>query len=427
MTALVSILNKKAAVMAADSAVTISNGDNRKIINTANKIFRLSNSNPVGAMICGSAEYMGIPWEVLFKLYRDKHPSKSFSSLQEYVDDFIDFLRHEKHCCDEKSQKEYLMNEVMTYYQKMKDLVGNDYEEAMAQADSDDVDSDALSLKCLNDNFQFLDTRSDENGVCPELEKYSLKQFYTYAKEIFVEFEDTIKNENAPGTITEWEKHIFHYVRSRLFLGSNTGIVFVGYGEDDIYPTLIPIEIAGRFDGKIRYYIAEDRTEIISNDNSACVCPFAQADTMYSLMKGIHPQMFDTVLEKHEETVNAVKQEMLESMKNAGATEEQLEKAGEVDLQILSDAYAENLRDYIFDTFIKGIVDAVDSFNIEDMITMAESLVSVTNLQRHFSSSEESVGGPVDVAVISKSEGFVWVNHKQWFQREMNPQMIERR
>ena len=117
----------------------------------------------------------------------------------------------------------------------------------------------------------------------------------------------------------------------------------------------------------------------------------------------------------------------LESMKNAGATEEQLEKAGEVDLQILSDAYAENLRDYIFDTFIKGIVDAVDSFNIEDMITMAESLVSVTNLQRHFSSSEESVGGPVDVAVISKSEGFVWVNHKQWFQREMNPQMMERR
>ena len=94
MTALVGILNKKAAVMAADSAVTISNGDNRKIINTANKIFRLSNSNPVGAMICGSAEYMGIPWEVLFKLYRDKHPSKSFSSLQEYVDDFIDFLRH---------------------------------------------------------------------------------------------------------------------------------------------------------------------------------------------------------------------------------------------------------------------------------------------------------------------------------------------
>ena len=73
------------------------------------------------------------------------------------------------------------------------------------------------------------------------------------------------------------------------------------------------------------------------------------------------------------------------------------------------------------------MVDAVESFNVEDMVDMAESFISITNLQRHISSSEESVGGPVDVAVITKSEGFVWVKHKQWFQQEMNPQMMERR
>lgn len=125
--------------------------------------------------------------------------------------------------------------------------------------------------------------------------------------------------------------------------------------------------------------------------------------------------------------MKAVQKEMLGAMKKAGVTDEQVEKASEVDLQPFSDTYSEGLRDYIFDTFIKGIVDAVDSFNIEDMAKMAESLISITNLQRHFSSSEESVGGPVDVAVITKSEGFVWVNHKQWFQQEMNPQMLERR
>ena len=63
MTALVSILNKRAAVIAADSAVTITNGDNRKIINTATKIFRLSSKNPIGVMIYSSAEFMGIPWD----------------------------------------------------------------------------------------------------------------------------------------------------------------------------------------------------------------------------------------------------------------------------------------------------------------------------------------------------------------------------
>ena len=96
MTALVSILNKKAAVIAADSAVTITRGDNTKIINTATKVFRLSSKSPVGVMIYSSAEFMGIPWSVLFKLYRDKNSGKSFDTLKEYVDDFINFLRHEK-------------------------------------------------------------------------------------------------------------------------------------------------------------------------------------------------------------------------------------------------------------------------------------------------------------------------------------------
>jgi len=64
----------------------------------------------------------------------------------------------------------------------------------------------------------------------------------------------------------------------------------------------------------------------------------------------------------------------------------------------------------------------VDSFSIDDMANMAESLISVTNLQRHFSSSDESVGGPIDVAVITRSEGFIWVKHKQWFSQELNPQ-----
>ena len=48
MTALVSIMNKKAAVLAADSAVTISQGGKTRIYNTANKIFRLSDNKPVG-------------------------------------------------------------------------------------------------------------------------------------------------------------------------------------------------------------------------------------------------------------------------------------------------------------------------------------------------------------------------------------------
>ena len=60
----------------------------------------------------------------------------------------------------------------------------------------------------------------------------------------------------------------------------------------------------------------------------------------------------------------------------------------------------------------------------KELASMAESLVSITNLQRHFTSSEETVGGPVDVAVITKYEGFVWVKRKQWFNQDLNRQIV---
>ena len=54
MTAIVGILNKRGVAIAADSAVTVGNGDNVKIYNTSQKIFKLSEKNPLALMIYDS-------------------------------------------------------------------------------------------------------------------------------------------------------------------------------------------------------------------------------------------------------------------------------------------------------------------------------------------------------------------------------------
>ena len=426
MTALVSILNKRAAVIAADSAVTITNGDNRKIINTATKIFRLSNKNPVGVMIYSSAEFMGIPWDVLFKLYRDKNTGKSFDTLKEYVDDFINFLRHEKHCIDKDNQLKNLSYEARSFYDVITERVVSDYEKAVEQDASQNVDKKKILLKCVNDNLKQFDNKCKERGVGTEFEDFSFQQFQTYAKVTLDQLENSCKQDGMPGAKSKWEKSFFNYIVSKLYT-EWTGVVFVGYGNDDIYPTLIPLELAGFVDNKLRFHVNENRIDIISNSNRACVSPYAQTDIMISLMKGIHPAMYATVLRKVDGLLNTAKQKMMDTFAKVGITEEQAAKLKEMDFEDLSQKFRDEMKTYMQETFVDGIIDAVDSFNIEDMVKMAESLISITNLQRHFSSSEESVGGPVDVAVITKSEGFIWVNHKQWFQQEMNPQMIERR
>ena len=427
MTALVGILNKRAAVIAADSAVTTTRGETKKINNTANKIFRLSNTHPVGVMICGNSEYMGIPWEVLFKLYRDTGRDKPFDTLMEYVDDFLKFLRNETHCCDKEAQDDYLASEISSFYYKMKELCSDDYDEAENNEDPRVSDKEKLMKTLLEDNFKLLDTRSDEAGVCPDFEKYTFKSFIVDGKDVLDRLENTCRDEKMPGTRKEWEEHCFKQMRSKLLLGRETGLVFVGYGEQSIYPSLIPVNMAGYFNGKIRYYINQEDEEHITNENNASICPFAQTDIMISLLKGIHPLMADNIFDKLSLALDKAKQKMLETLSSSGVEEATVEKMNAIDFDEIDEQFRNDVLNFIRTSFTDGVVDAVDSFNIFDMVKMAESLISITNLQRHFSSSEESVGGPVDVAVITKSEGFVWVNRKQWYQKDLNPQQIERR
>src|SRR5580658_2478290 len=93
MTAVVGILNKQAVAIAADSAVTISGANGRKIFNKANKVFTLSKRHPVGIMIYNSASFMATPWETIIKIYRRQLKDKSFATVRDYQDDFISFMR----------------------------------------------------------------------------------------------------------------------------------------------------------------------------------------------------------------------------------------------------------------------------------------------------------------------------------------------
>lgn len=71
MTAEVVILNKSAAVLAADSAVTIQAGGTRKMYNSASKIAMLSREPPIGAIVYGRADLLGVPWESIKRMYHD--------------------------------------------------------------------------------------------------------------------------------------------------------------------------------------------------------------------------------------------------------------------------------------------------------------------------------------------------------------------
>ena len=70
MTAIVGVLNSQGIAIAADSAVTVSGNNVKKVYNRSNKIFTLSKFHPIGISIYNRADYMGMPLETIIKMYR---------------------------------------------------------------------------------------------------------------------------------------------------------------------------------------------------------------------------------------------------------------------------------------------------------------------------------------------------------------------
>ena len=424
MTAIVGILNKRGAIMAADSAVTVTNGDRTKIYNTATKIFRMSLENPVGVMIFSSSEFIGTPWDVIFKLYRDTRGKQSFNTLEEYAKNFVDFLSAENYFSSVKSQKDYFISELSKFYYTIRDEVLDDYQskiDNMTEEEASEVDSDVILRSMLESKLKYAAELYSEKGINPEFEDYTIDNLRSYGNENFKELMELCEEDSMPIDLRQqWEESFLAYIRSQNYY-KGSGIVFVGYGSKDIYPSILPIYISGAFDHRLRYYFDVDSAESVTTDDRAFICPFAQTDVMMTLMKGVAPDLFEVIDSQHEKSMQKVKDDIVGKLAEANVPQDVIDMVVESTLDKIQEEFQKKVLDYIQEEYIDGIIDAVDSFSIDDMANMGESLVSVTNLQRHISSSDESVGGPIDVAVITRSEGFIWIKHKDWFRQELNP------
>ena len=63
----------------------------------------------------------------------------------------------------------------------------------------------------------------------------------------------------------------------------------------------------------------------------------------------------------------------------------------------------------------------IPAMPLQDAIELAEFLVDLTIKFSRFMPGAPTVGGPIEIAAISKHEGFRWIKRKYYFDRELNP------
>ncbi|MDY6450684.1 hypothetical protein [Acinetobacter faecalis] len=419
MTAEVAIINSNAVALAADSAVTVGGG--KKIYNSAIKLFTLSKTEPVGVMIYGNADLISAPWETLIKLFRKHIHNKCFNNLKTYGDSFFKFLNANSKFFPEKEQDRWIENQSVMWYQDILKETEKTFEEEKIHGNhfDDDERSKLLELN-INKFHEFLSSRpitldinNSEAKIINKKAKNAVKEAINY---LFRDFTLSKKSLNNLYDIA------FFCVYRHTFLRNSSGIVIAGFGDDEIYPSVITYEVAGVYDNKLIYRTIDGKTIISNGESDAGIIAFAQEDMVATLMQGVNPNLLEYMNSHINQSMTDIKN-FIEENFYTDSTEQYIpidKKTLGDNFQQLIDASIKNLQNQIKEDHIAPVVNMVASLPKDELAAMAESLVNLTAFKRRITESLETVGGPIDVAVISKGDGFIWVKRKHYFPAELN-------
>ena len=191
-----------------------------------------------------------------------------------------------------------------------------------------------------------------------------------------------------------------------------TGIVIAGFGKSEIFPTLISYEIDGMISGNLKYirtnFVDVDRKK---DDGSgvvrkATVIPFAQKEMVERFLYGLDEKMQDDVSMFCNTAITAIGVKLLDKIQFATEADK---SAIQRVLRDAEAAFVDGLKNDGFATLRKRsraqIEDMVEFMPKPELAEMAEALVNLTSIKRRVSRGMETVGGPIDVAIISQSEG----------------------
>lgn len=414
MSAGICILNKNAIALAADSAVTI--GDHAAIHNSANKLFSLSRVAPVGVIVYANASLMTVPIEIIIKQYKKQLGDKVFAHLKDYVADFISYL-------EEKSLFfRFDINEQAYVFQVLSDLmrgllgdynrlINENKQKGVAVNDKNVLNGIAESTVKQTINFVNSIPKRSDYSFCDYIETKYLKLFSEALKN------DTNLKWLSEEQIERLSKKTCEIFDSDFERSGYIGIAIAGYGEDEIYPHLAHIHISGVIDNKLKYHTIEDVE--ISENTPASIVPLAQTDVMQTFLFGINDQFINDLAQEIpkqlDECLNSIDENCFSTGRKAIVQSQMKSVTGRI-IQHMADTAGQN--------YMRPIIQSVASLPIEELALLAESMINITSLRRKVAMDRNigTVGGPIDVSIISKGDGFIWLKRKHYFDRKYNPQ-----
>lgn len=417
MTAEVAILNREAVAIAADSAVTLTGLGGRKIYNTANKLFALSTTEPVAVMIYNGSSFGSIPWDTVVKEYRRELALKSYATIEEYAHNFIEYLSS---LVGQVSTEEQRMRIIMTAKRELS-MVRGSVQNIVDQVTSagkylDEVEICSLISDCIKNRIDELNRGVFVEGISASVAGKCISAVY----KDWASFVD--QSLDGLPTNTEIKRLARVMARTSLRVASPSpdfsGVVVVGFGKDQWFPAMSHYWVDGVIAQKVRY--RHVKSVHIGDMQPMGIYPFAQDDMVVTFMDGIHP-VYRALGGFVAERIDLLIERFAHHIKGTLSPNAYTDLLNEMERgrsDTVNDFIV--LHDDLKRSNYEPVTSVVASLPKEELAEMAEALVNLTSFKRRVSTDAETVGGPIDVVVISKGDGLVWIKRKHYFSPELN-------
>jgi hypothetical protein len=425
MTAEIAIMNRTAVVLAADSAVTVTSWKDgkqeRRYFKGANKLYELAKSGPVGLMIYGSAGLQGVPWELPIKAFREFLAHEQFDHLATYPERFFEFVQHnDKLFSDEAKNKElvgivgaahFRLQLIVAKHagyasvEEMENVSDQEIDAALAQAEAE---VDAMPLPDLFDQADIANAAAKTTAVLTTEVPASVLLFSQQASRSYL----------IPRFIAALAQLA---VKEFLDYADETGVVIAGYGKEDFFPALEVYDCYG-FLGD-RLILRRHDPRMMDASSPAVIQPFATTHMIDTFRMGVAP---DVLGNTYRSTTKALSdlgaRVMAECAPQTPISEARME-------ELVNQAHGEHTDRWyreIRNQHVFPLSNIIHSLPLPDMAALAKSLIELESLKERVTKPSESVSGPIDVAVISKHDGFVWIDRKHYFKPELNRRFFTR-
>lgn len=410
MTAEIAVANKWGIAIAADSAVTIEQMYKgkltEKVYNSANKVFTLSKYRPVGAMVYNTMTLGGTPWETIIKMARSELKKTEFDRLEEYSTFLFTTLNSHSFMFPKDSVDGIVIRNAYLILSTISNAA-----------------TDFASFETMIDvkigNLSGLESVDGFDANFEQKISDDYKPQFEFVMKI------ALKSDHQAVALDKIVRVLVLSFVKKEPLSGYSGIVVCGFGRMDIFPKLVEFYSDIVICGRVRYW--QKQAVEISMNNRSFVIPFADTEVIKTITEGVNPSFDRKQYDEFIKATFSIAREIISGIKEL--TDEQKANyitAATNPLISLFGTFVREMQKFRQEEYIDPIRQAIEVLPLGELANVAETFLSASQIHKRVTPQMETVGGPVDIAVISKGDGLVWIKRKHYFSSEQNPGYIRK-